>query len=212
MSLLYMKFFWDYLDALEPLGDAERGRLLTALLEYGRTGEVPQLNGNERFIFPMIRAQIDRDMAAYESESAAFTEAKREAGRKGGLASASKRKQNKANASKSKQNQANQAIDKGIDKEKDIDSDKDIDKDSKVQWAENVSMTNEEHDKLVSAHGEADTARLIEILDNYKGSTGKRYKSDYRAILSWCVERLEEEKAKAPKGRNTFLDLDLEGL
>ena len=82
----------------------------------------------------------------------------------------------------------------------------------KVQWAENVSMTNEEHDKLVSAHGEADTARLIEILDNYKGSTGKRYKSDYRAILSWCVERLEEEKAKAPKGRNTFLDLDLEGL
>ena len=73
-------------------------------------------------------------------------------------------------------------------------------------------MTNEEHDKLVSAHGEADTARLIEILDNYKGSTGKRYKSDYRAILSWCVERLEEEKAKAPKGRNPFLDLDLEGL
>ncbi len=65
-----------------------------------------------------------------------------------------------------------------------------------VQWAENVTMTNEEHQKLLDAHGPADTARLIEILDNYKGSTGKWYTSDYRAILSWCVARLQEEKRK----------------
>ncbi|MCD7852972.1 MAG: HNH endonuclease [Oscillospiraceae bacterium] len=59
--LTYIKLFVDYLDAIEPLGDAERGRLFTALLEYARTGTVPQLCGNERFIFPMMRAQIDRD-------------------------------------------------------------------------------------------------------------------------------------------------------
>ena len=85
----------------------------------------------------------------------------------------------------------------------------------KVQWAENVTMTNEEHAKLVSAHGEADTERMIVILDNYKGSTGKRYKSDYRAILSWVVDRLAEEKAKKPKGpltENTPGDLELRML
>lgn len=199
MAMSYMKMFFDYLDAMEPLGDAERGRLLTALLEYGRTGEAPQLSGNERFIFPMIRAQMDRDTAAYESEMAAFTEAKREAGRKGGLASASRRKQSQAKPSKAEQSQANQAKDKDEDKDEDKDKDKDKDEDKSsapVQWAENVTMTNAEHQKLLDAYGEADTERLILILDNYKGSSGKRYKSDYRAILSWCVDRLAEEKCK----------------
>ena len=57
-EITYIKVFVDYLDAIEPLGDAERGRLFTSLLTYARSGEVPQLNGNERFLFPMMRAQI----------------------------------------------------------------------------------------------------------------------------------------------------------
>lgn len=60
-EVTYIKLFIDYLDAIEPLGDAERGRLFTSLLEYARSGASPQLNGNERFLFPMMRAQIDRD-------------------------------------------------------------------------------------------------------------------------------------------------------
>ena len=48
--MTYIKLFVDYLDAIEPLGDAERGRLFTALLDYARTGEAPRLSGNERFI------------------------------------------------------------------------------------------------------------------------------------------------------------------
>lgn len=69
-------------------------------------------------------------------------------------------------------------------------------------------MTNVQHEKLLAAHGSADTARLIEILDNYKGSTGKTYKDDYRAILSWCVDRLKEERRKGPsRGGNVFLDM-----
>ena len=53
--MIYIRLFLDYLEAIEPLGDAERGRLFTALLEYARTGEAPQLGGNERFLFPMMR-------------------------------------------------------------------------------------------------------------------------------------------------------------
>ena len=34
---------------------------------------------------------------------------------------------------------------------------------------------------------------MIEILDNYKGAKGKRYKSDYRAILTWVVDRYNED-------------------
>lgn len=76
-------------------------------------------------------------------------------------------------------------------------------KEPKVQWAEFVTMTNAEHQKLLDTHGPADTARLIEILDNYKGSTGKKYKDDYRAILSWCVDALNEERAKGKPVRQS---------
>ncbi len=45
----------DDIDALEPLGDAERGRLFTALLEYGRLGATEKNSGNERLVFPMFK-------------------------------------------------------------------------------------------------------------------------------------------------------------
>lgn len=132
--MTYIKLFVDYLEALEPLGDAEKGRLFTALLEYARTGEAPQLCGNERFLFPMMRAQIDRDMAAFAEESAKTSQARREAGRKGGLAKAGNFKQNLANVAnagksgKSKQSVANVAKDKDKDKDEEKDEEKDKDK------------------------------------------------------------------------------------
>ena len=112
--MVYVKLFVDYLDAIEPLGDAERGRLFTALLEYARTGEVPQLGGTERFIFPMMKAQLDRDAASNQE----LSEKRAAAGSLGG-----KQKQaNVANGSKSYQ-----------DKDKDEEKDKDKDKDGRLK-------------------------------------------------------------------------------
>lgn len=70
----------------------------------------------------------------------------------------------------------------------------------KIKYAEFVSMTEEEYGKLISEHGEEKTKRAIEVLDNYKGSKGKTYKSDYRAILSWVIERVNEEFSKKGGG------------
>jgi hypothetical protein len=120
-EITYIKVFVDYLDAIEPLGDAERGRLFTSLLTYARSGEVPQLNGNERFLFPMMRAQIDRDVLSKDE----LSQKRRDA------ASSSKRstceqkehlQANAASASKSPQDKDNKTIDKDnktIDKDKD---------------------------------------------------------------------------------------------
>lgn len=66
----------------------------------------------------------------------------------------------------------------------------------KIKFAEFVSMTNDEYTSLVAKLGEIGASRCIEILDNYKGANGKKYDSDYRAILNWVVDRYEEEKAK----------------
>lgn len=65
---------------------------------------------------------------------------------------------------------------------------------AKKKYAEFVHMTEDEYDKLVSQYGEAFTLACIEELDNYKGSKGKTYKSDYRAILSWVVDRTKERR------------------
>lgn len=68
MARDYVCLYHSYLDAIQALGDAERGRLLTAMLEYSITGAAPQLGGNERYIFPMVKAQIDRDREKYEEK------------------------------------------------------------------------------------------------------------------------------------------------
>ena len=115
-DVTYIKLFVDYLDAIEPLGDAERGRLFTSLLEYARSGEAPQLNGNERFLFPMMRAQIDRDNAAMAAKS----EERSKAGKLGAEA-------RQANANSAKQSK--QMLDLPSKASKDKDNDKDNDKD-----------------------------------------------------------------------------------
>lgn len=68
MAVEYFCAYHSYLDALEQLTDAERGRLFTACLEYSKLGATSHLSGNERFVFPVIRGQIDRDKAAYQEK------------------------------------------------------------------------------------------------------------------------------------------------
>ncbi len=62
----YVCLYLSYLEALVPFSDAERGRIMTGMLSYAATGEEPSFSGNERFIWPTIQAQIDRDQKAYE--------------------------------------------------------------------------------------------------------------------------------------------------
>lgn len=55
---------------------------------------------------------------------------------------------------------------------------------NKVKYAENVSMTESEYKTLVERVGQKGADACIEKLDNYKGSSGKRYSSDYKTIFS----------------------------
>ena len=69
----------------------------------------------------------------------------------------------------------------------------------KIKFAEFVSMTEEEHKKLVIEHGIESVDEMIKVLDNYKGASGKNYKSDYRAILQWVVERVKPKAGTKQK-------------
>ena len=65
MAREYVCLYHSYLKSVEPLNDAERGRVFTACLTYSMTGAEPDLRGNERFVWPTIREQIDRDTKKY---------------------------------------------------------------------------------------------------------------------------------------------------
>ena len=68
----------------------------------------------------------------------------------------------------------------------------------KTHFAEFVTLTQAEHDKLCSDHGSAVTNACIQKLDNYKGASGKTYKSDYRAILSWVLDDVKNRASNPP--------------
>ena len=67
MGKEYFCAYHSYLAAMEQLNNEERGRLFTALLSYSQTGKAPQLDGNERFVFPAMRDQMDRDSKKYQT-------------------------------------------------------------------------------------------------------------------------------------------------
>jgi len=71
---------------------------------------------------------------------------------------------------------------------------------AQIHFAEFVSMTNAEYEKLVSTYGPNFVDQCIKKLDDYKGATGKKYKSDYRAILSWVVDEIKKKQSRSCKG------------
>lgn len=62
----YLKVFTDFVADMKELGEAERGRLFTAMLEYAETGEEPALRGNERFVWGTAKKNIDNQRDSYE--------------------------------------------------------------------------------------------------------------------------------------------------
>lgn len=97
-----------YYDLLEDLDMEQRGTLLTAILEHSRGMDQTELDPITKLAYRVIASQLDRDRKKWERTC----KKRAEAGRRGGLAKASKAKQNLANlakAGKAKQNLANLA-------------------------------------------------------------------------------------------------------
>ena len=97
-----------YYDLIEDLDMEQRGALLTAILEHSLGIEQTDLDPITKLAYRVIASQLDRDRKKWERTC----KKRAEAGRRGGLAKASKAKQDLANvakASKAKQSLANLA-------------------------------------------------------------------------------------------------------
>lgn len=73
----------------------------------------------------------------------------------------------------------------------------------KIKYSDFVSMTEVQYQKLVESYSEPFAKKCVEVLDNYKGSSGKKYKDDYRAILNWVVDRVKEKHPELVRRETT---------
>lgn len=102
----YLKVWTSFREVLAPLTDAEKGRLFCAMLEYAEVGTIPELEGNERFIWPAAKQSID--LAAEKAEKL------RENGMRGGRP----KNQNKPEETKENQTEPDKTDDNQAEAEK----------------------------------------------------------------------------------------------
>ena len=65
-------------------------------------------------------------------------------------------------------------------------------KNKKEKYLEFVFLTKSEHEKLLNNFGNDELQDFIKRLNNYIGSSGKKYKSHYYTILAW--DRTDKKK------------------
>ena len=69
-----------------------------------------------------------------------------------------------------------------VEKEKELEKELDIEKEIYLEY---VKLTSVEYDKLIETYGLDITKDMIERLNDYIGSKGKKYKSHYHTIKTW---------------------------
>lgn len=57
--------YFDILEPIKVLPDADKGRLLVAILEYGQSGTVPVFDGMLALAWGFVKPKIDKDEAEY---------------------------------------------------------------------------------------------------------------------------------------------------
>ncbi len=76
----------------------------------------------------------------------------------------------------------------------------------KIKFRELVELTQEQHDGLLAKHGPEIFALMLDKLDSFKGSSGKKYASDFHTMKEggWVINQVKKdlENQKTPNEKN----------
>ena len=126
-------------------------------------------------------------------------EARREAGRLGGLKQKQSKDESKSEATLENEDESIIQPTSNNINVTEVDKLPEKEKPTKEKFSEFVLLKQEEHEKLVERLGEEGTKKMIERLNNYIGSSGRRYKSHYHTILQWAEKDKKENKTDGQK-------------
>jgi hypothetical protein len=68
-------------------------------------------------------------------------------------------------------------------------------------------LAEDEYKKLIEKLGENKTKEMIKRLNLYKGSTGKKYASDYMTILNWVNKESKKQTNNSSNNNNNRSDI-----
>lgn len=212
---MYQKGFvtyYSYLETMEDLTNEEFGSLIRAALEYGKTGKIPELKGNEKILFKTIKFQIDQDAEKYknkceknkenvekrwnQADASVYEHNDKEETNTNGYKriQSNKKNTNHTNINENEnenESENNKKVSTSVDTKKDAHTKK------AYGSAENVLLTDEQHTKLQSDYG-SDLLEMVEYLSDYIAKKGgKIKKQDHNRVLrGWVKDAVREQKLK----------------
>ena len=173
----YLKVFTDFVEDMKELGDAERGRLFTGMLEYAETGKEPDLRGNERFVWGTAKKSIDNQRKSYDHQCAV----------------------NKANGSEPKRKQAN-GSESLQEKDKEEETKKEVNTD--VFTKKNTAFHPPTFDQVKAYCTErgnhVDAQAFVDFYTSKGWMIGKNKMRDWKAaVRTW--ERMDDQPKRGKK-------------
>lgn len=228
------------IEALLSLPEDQRGHILSAILLDYAGMPIPELDPVEKCIFTLVNAQVKRAAEMSEkrrnSANARWNNDKpqKQSTNADDMQSSKQSNKNSDTAKNANDMQCNmQSISSAectntktntytntntitvTERDTRAREEKSANPPEKIQYAEFVTLTEAEHKSLCDRLGEGVTKQYIDRLNNYKGSHGKSYKSDYHVILRWAESDKEQERKQQgtspPKSsRNPFINAVME--
>ena len=174
----------DWKGVFDELPNEDAGILIKHIFAYVNDENPVSDSLLIRAVFANIKTTLKRDLHKYEII--------REKRSLAGKASADKRQQVLTSV-ESVDNVLRVSVNDNVSVSDSVNDNDNEKKEKKIKYADFVSLLPDEYKKLIVDHGKDNTKTLIEILNNYKGSTGKRYKSDYMTILNWVIEKAKKD-------------------
>ena len=84
-----------------------------------------------------------------------------------------------------------------------------VEKAKKYKYADYVTLTRDEYAKLCVEFTEDAAKEMIDMLNNYKGSKGRKYKSDYLTIRGWVKDKYYENMNRYGQQTGTTAATDI---
>ena len=180
-----INFFRSYFEVAKELNDKDRLAFYDALLNKQFENIEPELKGMANFAYISQKHSIDAQVKGY------FDKTKDE-------------QFNPTQPPKIAPTQPPYLQEKGQEKEKEQEKGEVQVVGKKIQLREFVYISQTELNKLYSEYLEHEVSWMLDKLNDYKASTGKKYKCDYSAINVWVKKAFEKEKKEFIKDNNTF--------
>jgi len=173
-------FFNSFLDTARAIEDKEiRLKYLMAVAEYwleGKESDDPLIKA----LMVQTKFTLDRSRELSQQKSESMK------GNQNAVKNFEKvLKQRKTDKNRDKQKKQEEEVEEEVEIEVEEEN-KNKEKNNKKKYLDFVLLSEDEHTKLVKQFWLNQTNLLIDKLNNYLGSTGKRYKSHYFTILSWA--------------------------